>query len=108
MYVCVYVCACVYICMYVCMYVCYVCMHVCMNSLMFVATSKPHTTTSEPCDMTTPTGSTHKEKLIGSIVMLCLLFIAMAACVLSCCGDVETNPGPGCEHTSLVCTHIAL
>ena len=33
-------------------------------------------------------------------MMLCV-FIVMAVCVLTRCGDIETNPGPGCEHTTL-------
>ena len=53
----------------------------------------------KPCIMTTPTtsSSTHKMKL-GVIAMLCMgLFITVAACVLCRSGDIETNPGPGCE-----------
>ena len=76
--------------------ICTVCMYVC-NSLCFVATAKLRIMTALMCDMTTPTSSSHKAKLIGGTVTMCL-FVAMIACVLSRCGDVEINPGPGCEH----------
>ena len=98
LYVCTYVCTyvCMYVCMCVCMYVC-VCTYVCMYSLCFVDTAKPRTITSESA---IPASSTHKGKVIGGIVILCLL--AMATCVLTRCGDIETNPGPQCEHEAVI------
>ena len=66
----------------------------------FIATTEPPTMTSEPCGMATPTISTHKGKVIGGIVILCLL--AMATCVLTRCGDIETNPGPHCEREAVI------
>ena len=93
-----------YVCMYVCMYVhMYVCTYVCMYVrvyVFFVATSKPGSMTSEPSHTATPTSSTHKGKLIGGIVFV-TLFMVLATCVLSRCGDIEPNPGPGCEHVKL-------
>ena len=57
--------------------------------------------TSDLCDMTTPTtrSTAHKRTRIVAIMMLCIgLSIAMVTCILRCSGDVETNPGPGCEY----------
>ena len=58
--------------------------------------------TSDLCDMATPTtrSTAHKRtRIVAIISMLCIgLSIAMATCILSCSGDVETNPGPGCEY----------
>ena len=68
-------------------------------TLSVIASAGPCTVISKQCGMTTPTtsSSTHKMKL-GVIAMLCMgLFITMAACVLCRSGDIETNPGPGCE-----------
>ena len=96
MYVFMYVCT--YVRTYVCTYVCmYACMYVCMYSLCFVDTAKPRTMTSEPA---IPASSTHKGKVIGGIFILCLLTIV--TCVLTCCGDIETNPGPECEHEAVI------
>ena len=67
---------------------------------VIIATAGPCTMTAKPCNKTTPTtsSSTHKMKL-GVIAMLCMgLFITVAACVLCRSGDIETNPGPGCEY----------
>ena len=68
----------------------------------YTKTLKACTTIMKPCIMTTPTtsSSTHKMKL-GIIAMLCMgLFITVAACVLCRSGDIETNPGPGCEYNT--------
>ena len=72
-------------------------------SLCYIATAGPCmkscTMIMKPCILTTPTtsSSTHKMKL-GVIAMLCMgLFITVAACALCRSGDIETNPGPGCE-----------
>ena len=43
-------------------------------------------------------GSASKIMWSGCLQLLC---IAVAAFLLSRCGDVETNPGPGCEYTKL-------
>ena len=83
--------------------VCTLCACVCHSYIiliLIIAIAKLSTMASELYDVTTPTSSTHKGKLIGGIVMLCL-FIAMETCVLSRCGDIEPNPGPGCEHLKL-------
>ena len=84
-------------------------------SLCYIATAgsytktlKPCTKTLKPCNKTTPTtsSSTHKMKL-GIIAMLCMgLFITVAACVLCRSGDIETNPGPGCECNLCQSFHI--
>ena len=67
---------------------------------IYLDSLEPYTVTSYSPDVTTPTtcSSTHKNKKIGVVVMLCIgLFIAIVAGVLYRSGDIETNPGPECE-----------
>ena len=49
--------------------------------------------------MLTTCSSTHKNKKIAGLVILCIgLLIAIKVCTLYRSGDIETNPGPKCEH----------